>query len=116
MVGKLTNVTDHGRLEEPGYEANWKKIARFEKLENFSSVFQNGLAFLGRIGKASLSEFPEIYANVILQGNRKSVFDACFLSLFHQSSPERNVVLKVSKEYAEKEEMVNKREGKKRGG
>jgi hypothetical protein len=24
--------------------------------------FQNGLAFLGRIGKASLTEFPEIYA------------------------------------------------------
>jgi hypothetical protein len=37
------------------------KIARFEKLENFSSVFQNGLAFLVRIGKANLSEFPEIY-------------------------------------------------------
>ncbi len=34
-----------------------EKIARFEKLENLSSVFQNGLAFLGRIGKASLSKF-----------------------------------------------------------
>ncbi len=34
-----------------------KKLARFEKLENLSSVFQNGLAFLGQIGKASLSEF-----------------------------------------------------------
>jgi hypothetical protein len=38
-----------------------EKIARFEILENFSSVFQNGLAFLGQIGKARLSEFPEIY-------------------------------------------------------
>jgi hypothetical protein len=38
-----------------------EKIARFEKLENLSSVFQNGLAFLGRIGKALLCEFPEIY-------------------------------------------------------
>jgi hypothetical protein len=38
-----------------------EKIAHFEKLENLSSVFQNDLAFLGRIGKASLSEFPEIY-------------------------------------------------------
>jgi hypothetical protein len=38
-----------------------KKIECFEKLENFSGVFQNGLAFLGRIGTASLSEFPEIY-------------------------------------------------------
>jgi hypothetical protein len=33
-----------------------------EKLENISSVFQNGLAFLGRIGKASLTVFPDIYA------------------------------------------------------
>ncbi len=38
-----------------------KKIAGFEKLENLSSIFQNALAFLGRIGKVSLSEFPEIY-------------------------------------------------------
>jgi hypothetical protein len=39
-----------------------EKISRFEKLENSSFVFQNDLAFLGRIGKASLSKFPEIYA------------------------------------------------------
>jgi hypothetical protein len=38
-----------------------EKIAHFEKLENLSGVLLNGLAFLGRIGKASLSEFPEIY-------------------------------------------------------
>jgi hypothetical protein len=42
-----------------------EKIARYEKLENFSSVFQNGLAFLGRIGKASLSEFPEINSQIV---------------------------------------------------
>ncbi len=50
------------RSDKPaGYGANWKKIARFEKQENFSNVFQNGLAFLGRIGKSSLSMFSEIY-------------------------------------------------------
>ncbi len=38
---------DHGRSDKPGCGANWKKIARFEKLENLSSVFQNSLAFLG---------------------------------------------------------------------
>ncbi len=60
-IRPLFNLTvDHGRLDEPGCGANWK-LASFEKLENLSSVFQNGLAFLGRIGKASLFEFPEIY-------------------------------------------------------
>jgi hypothetical protein len=38
------------------------KIARFKKLENLSSVYKNGLAFLVQIGKASLSEFPEIFS------------------------------------------------------
>ncbi len=38
-----------------------KKIARFKRLENSRLQFQNDLAFLGRIGKPSLSEFPEIY-------------------------------------------------------
>jgi hypothetical protein len=52
---------DHGKSNEPGCGANWKKIARFETIENFISIFQNGQAFQGRIGKASLSEFPEIY-------------------------------------------------------
>jgi hypothetical protein len=37
------------------------KNTTLKKTKNLSSVFQNGLAFLGRIGKASLSEFPEIY-------------------------------------------------------
>ncbi len=50
-----------GRSAEPGCGANWKKIARFETPENLRSVFQNDLAFLGRIGKASLSEFSAIY-------------------------------------------------------
>ncbi len=52
---------DHGRSDELGHEANWKKNSTFWKLVNFCSVFQNDLAFLGRIGKASLFEFPEIY-------------------------------------------------------
>ncbi len=37
-----------------------EKIARIKNLY-FFSVFKNGLAFLGQIGKAGLSEFPEIY-------------------------------------------------------
>ncbi len=45
--------------------ANWKKIALFKKFLNFYSVFQNSLAFLGQIVKASLSEFPKIYGWVI---------------------------------------------------
>jgi hypothetical protein len=52
------------RPREIGQTWLWRKlekIAPFEKLENLSSIFQNGLAFMGRIGKASLSEFPEIY-------------------------------------------------------
>jgi hypothetical protein len=60
----------HGRSDKPGYGANWKKIARFEKLENFSSVFQYGLAFLGRSGKVSFSEFPEIYDSLDAESRR----------------------------------------------
>ena len=37
----------------------------FEKPKDFCSVFQNGLACLGQIGKVSLSEFPEIHAKSI---------------------------------------------------
>jgi hypothetical protein len=36
--------------------AELEKIARFKKLQSSSIVFQNDLAFLGHIGKASLSE------------------------------------------------------------
>jgi hypothetical protein len=57
-----TNVLEH-RPREIGRAWQWgelEKIPRF-KLVNFFSVFQNGLAFLGRIGKTSLAEFPEIY-------------------------------------------------------
>ena len=52
---------DHGRSDELGCWGELEKIARFEKLKNFCRVFQNDIAFLGRIGKPSLSEFPEIY-------------------------------------------------------
>jgi hypothetical protein len=38
------------------------KIARFQKHQSSRIVFQNYLAFLERIRKGSLSEFPEIYA------------------------------------------------------
>jgi hypothetical protein len=54
---------DHGKSEELGSGPNWKKIARFKRLENSSLYFQNDLAFLGRIKKPSLSEFPEIYGS-----------------------------------------------------
>ena len=37
-----------------------KKTARFEKLKDLCGVSLNSVTFLGRIGKASLSEFPEI--------------------------------------------------------
>jgi hypothetical protein len=59
---------DHGRSDEPGCGANWKNIARFEKLENLRSVFQNSLVFLGQTGKASLSEIPEIYGSSMMLG------------------------------------------------
>ncbi len=63
---------DHGKSDELGSGPNWKKIARFKRLENSSFYFQNDLAFLGRIGKPSLSEFLEIYW---------VTFECCFLRL-----------------------------------
>jgi hypothetical protein len=36
-----------------------EKIVRLKKLQNLCNGFQNGLAFLGQIGKVSLFEFPE---------------------------------------------------------
>ena len=35
-----------------------EKIARFKKLKDFCSVSQTDWFFWGRVGKASLSEFP----------------------------------------------------------
>jgi hypothetical protein len=59
---------DHGKSDELGSGPNWKKIARFKRLENSNLYFQNDLAFLGRIGKLSLSEFPEIHVLSHLSG------------------------------------------------
>jgi hypothetical protein len=73
---------DHGRSDEPGCGADWKKIARFKKLDNLRSVFQNGLAFLGLIGKASLSEFPQIYESSIEDITLISMCFSC--CKFHQ--------------------------------
>ncbi len=42
-----------------------EKIARFKKLGNLSSIYKNGLAFLVRIGIATLSEFSVIYVLTI---------------------------------------------------
>jgi hypothetical protein len=53
----LPVAIDHGKSDKLGSGPNWKKTARFKRLENFSLLFQNDLAFLGRIGKPSLSEF-----------------------------------------------------------
>ncbi len=39
-------IIDHGVSDRLGYEASRKKMAHFEQLENFCSVFQSGLAFL----------------------------------------------------------------------
>ncbi len=64
---RLGWVIDHGKSDELGSGPNWKKIARFKTLKSFSLYFQNDLAFLGRIGKPSLSEFPEIYGWVLIQ-------------------------------------------------
>jgi hypothetical protein len=55
------NTLRHGPQKIGRTWGKLKKTARFEKLENLCSIFQNGLVFLRRIGKASLSEFPEIY-------------------------------------------------------
>ncbi len=56
----LTNFTrlNHRprKSDELGSGPNQKKIARFKRLENSSLYFQNNLAFLGRIGKPSLSD------------------------------------------------------------
>ncbi len=60
-IWKNKCLFNHGRSDELGSGPNWKKIARFKILESSSLYFQNDLAFLGRIGKPSLSEFPEIY-------------------------------------------------------
>jgi hypothetical protein len=59
-----TQDVSNNRSRENGRTWLWgklEKIARFETLEKNSCVFQNGLAFLGQIGKTCLSEFPEIY-------------------------------------------------------
>ncbi len=50
---------DHGKTDKLVYGTNWKK-ARFKKLKKSSFYFRNDLAFLGRIGKARLSEIYEL--------------------------------------------------------
>ncbi len=57
----LIENSDRREIGRTWLWAELEKIARFKKLQSSSIVFQNDLAFLGRIGKASLSEFPEIY-------------------------------------------------------
>jgi hypothetical protein len=71
----LISAIDHGKSDELGSGPNWKKIARFKKLENSSLYFQNDLAFLGRIGKPSLSEFPEIYVSAYYIASPKHYSD-----------------------------------------
>jgi hypothetical protein len=64
MIWSFTELWPPHRPREIGQTWLWaklEKIARFKIQENSSLQFQNDLAFLGRIGKPSLSEFPEIY-------------------------------------------------------
>ena len=61
MYQRIVTSVDGGKSDGLGSGAKWKN-SPFENLKNFCSVFQNDLAFLGRMGKVSLSEFPEIYA------------------------------------------------------
>ncbi len=49
------------RPREVGRTWLWGKVEKKQKLKNLSSVFWNNLAFQGRIEKASLFEFHEIY-------------------------------------------------------
>jgi hypothetical protein len=56
---------DHGRFDEIGCWDILEKIARFKNLKDFCRVSQNDLAFMGRIGKVSLSEFLEIYGQTL---------------------------------------------------
>jgi hypothetical protein len=67
---------EHGRSDELVCGTNLKKLLKKRtkkvkksnfltlKLVDFSSVFQNGPAFLRQIGEASLSEFPEICGDI----------------------------------------------------
>jgi hypothetical protein len=61
FLWKAYNI-DHERSDILGSGPNWKKIARFKKLQSSSIVFLKDPAFPMRIGKATLSEFPKIYA------------------------------------------------------
>ncbi len=70
------------RPREGRIGANWEKIARFEKLKNSSSVSQNGLAFMGLTGKASLSEFPKIYDKAIAKHDK--LFAILFIIFRHR--------------------------------
>jgi hypothetical protein len=58
LIRFVVTRIDHGRLDELG---SGKKLHVLKKLQSSSIVFQNDLAFLWRIGKASLSEFPETF-------------------------------------------------------
>ncbi len=62
ILRHVINIKTLKKLDGEGFELTtfmlWgqsEKIARFEKLENLSNVFQNSLAFLG--------QFPEIYVS-----------------------------------------------------
>ncbi len=59
----ITHDTNHRpqEIERTWLWAELEKVARFKKLQSSSILFQNETCFLGRIGKASLSEFPNIY-------------------------------------------------------
>ncbi len=60
-----------------------EKIALFEKLQNVSSVFQNGLAFLGRIGKASFARVSrDLWLDIDISQPMSSMIITSWLGLW----------------------------------
>ena len=70
------------------------KNSPFQKAESFCQVSQNGLAFLGRIGKVSFSEFPEIYGSLHHLHHNGGVVVA--FSLHRVVAVEETVVVQLS--------------------
>ena len=63
-------TTVHGELDEFGCGTSWKKPPL--KRKRMYTIFQNGLAFLWQMGKASLSEFSELYSETNHKFRQKS--------------------------------------------
>ena len=64
MQKTCTETINHERPDKLGCWGELERIARFKRPKVFDE-FLKYPSFLGGIGKASLSEFPEIYAIMI---------------------------------------------------